>query len=299
MPFGDPAVFEKGLRDDFPRGLKGREDTLPRTQWAETADLGNAWDYREDKGLFLGYRGGREIGWSDDRHALTIAGTRAGKGTSLIIPNLLRFNGSVLAIDPKGELARITGRRRGELGQRVVLDPFGENGRWPSGSYNPLDELDPTSREVIDDAGVIADALIIYSGEGDPHWTSAARGLLRALILLVLDESNFGAQDRHLVAVREILMTVHPAMEAAHNAANRGKKEGAPEISRTITLAEMMIGFGDKFENVVRAQGHALKAMSDKERESVLSETRTQTQFLDSPALRAVLRKSDPDYVRC
>ena len=49
------------------------------------------------------------IGWKDDRHALTVAGTRAGKGASLIVPNLLLYPGSVLAIDPKGELARITG----------------------------------------------------------------------------------------------------------------------------------------------------------------------------------------------
>jgi len=43
-----------------------------------------------------------------------------------------------------------------------VLDPFGENGRWPTGHYNPLDELDPAGKEVIDEAGAIAQALVVY-----------------------------------------------------------------------------------------------------------------------------------------
>src|SRR5688572_31883071 len=147
--------FERALRKGLLRGLEGREDSLPRTRWAGSDDLGDEWDHgKHSAGLLLGYRGDRTIGWKDDRHALSVAGTRAGKGASLIVPNLLLYPGSVLAIDPKGELARITGRRRKELGNKlVVLDPFGENGRWKSGNYNPLDELDPKGKEVIDEAG--------------------------------------------------------------------------------------------------------------------------------------------------
>jgi type IV secretion system protein VirD4 len=282
MTQGD-AEFEDGLRKDIPRGLKGREDNLPRTRWAEAEELvAKDWDYEKNPaGLFLGYRKGRVLGWKDDRHALTVAGTRAGKGTSLIVPNLLLFPGSVLAIDPKGELARITGRRRAGAGKLVVLDPFGESGRKQSGHYNPLDELDPKGREVIDEAGAIAQALVIYSGQGDPHWTSAARALLRALILMVL---TFEQKYRNLVTVRELLMLNHDVVKA--NAQRQGLKPG-------IALFHMMKALGDDFERVVYGLGEAFLDMAEKERESVLSEARTQTQFLDSPALRKVLTKSD------
>jgi type IV secretion system protein VirD4 len=275
------ATFEEGLRKDMPRGLKGREDSLPRTRWAETGELGSEWDYeRNPGGLFLGYRGGRVFGWKDDRHALTVAGTRAGKGTSLIVPNLGLFPGSVLAIDPKGELARITGRRRAALGKLVVLDPFGESGRKDSDYYNPLDELDPNGKEVIDEAGAIAQALVVYSGQGDPHWTSAARALLRALILMVL---TLDKRYRNLISVRDFLMLNHDVLKA--NAAAQNLKPG-------VALFEMMKGFGDDFERVVYGVGEWFLDMDQKERESVLSEARTQTQFLDSPALRKVLAKS-------
>ncbi len=71
--------------------------------------------------------GGKPIGIGDDRHIVTVAGSRSGKGRSVIVPTLLRYEGAALMIDPKGELATITARARHErLGQRVlVIDPFG------------------------------------------------------------------------------------------------------------------------------------------------------------------------------
>ena len=52
------------------------------------------------------YDGGNGyVGLPTKRHFLTVAATRSGKGTSLIIPNLLHYAGSVIVIDPKGENA--------------------------------------------------------------------------------------------------------------------------------------------------------------------------------------------------
>ncbi|MEM9701045.1 MAG: type IV secretory system conjugative DNA transfer family protein [Planctomycetota bacterium] len=61
-----------------------------------------------------------------DAHLATFAPTGAGKGVSCVIPALLTHPGSVVAFDPKGELFRVTARRRREMGQEVVvLNPFG------------------------------------------------------------------------------------------------------------------------------------------------------------------------------
>ena len=59
-----------------------------------------------------------------------------------LIGNLLFYRGSVLAMDPKAELANITAERRAALGQKViVLDPFnhaaGRLARYRK-AYNPL-----------------------------------------------------------------------------------------------------------------------------------------------------------------
>lgn len=127
---------------------------------------------------------------ADDRHIIIIAGSHAGKGVSVIIPNLIFYPGSVLAIDPKGELASITGRRRGEgLRQRVfVFDPFGRTSeaiRPYRASFNPMGILtEDNRRHIVEDAGLIADALVIPGG-GDIHRDEIAKNLIEGLILHV------------------------------------------------------------------------------------------------------------------
>ena len=90
--------------------------------------------------------GGTEIGIWTDMHICTIAGSRAGKGRSAILPNLLVYPGSVLAIDPKGELAQLTADRRKGLGQEAVhvLDPF-DAAKLPEfdSVFNPIAQLNP------------------------------------------------------------------------------------------------------------------------------------------------------------
>ncbi|MEJ0023762.1 MAG: type IV secretory system conjugative DNA transfer family protein [Alphaproteobacteria bacterium] len=77
--------------------------------------------------------------YDQDRHLLTIAPTGAGKGRGVIIPNLLRFEGSAIVIDPKGETWHVTARRRREMGQQVyLLDPFGAVSKRAD-SLNPFD----------------------------------------------------------------------------------------------------------------------------------------------------------------
>jgi type IV secretion system protein VirD4 len=268
------------------RGVAGQAGSIVEAEWLDPSALhGEEWRYRDDAGRFggllLGYWDGRGIGTTDNRHVLTVAGSRGGKGVSLIIPNLLMYEGSVLALDPKGELAAITARARRDMGQKVVvLDPFGESG-IASGSFNPLDQLDPASDLVIDDAGQIADALII-ANDKDPHWTDSARILVKALILfaLLMEKKN----ERNLVTVQRLLTCNHPAVD---HIANYAKLKGPAALGR------LLQGQAEAFGGVVAAAGKSLTDMAEKERDSVLSTARTQLEFLESPRLQAILGTSD------
>ena len=151
-------------------------------------------------------QGGFEVGVADDRHAITIAGNRAGKGRAAIIPNMLRYAGSVLAIDPKGELALKTAKVRAEkLGQQVcVLDPFGTTGNALSDyrkSFNPLALMRPAS--AVEDAVLMTDALVVTGGS-DPHWDESARSFIEGVILEVATAERF-AEYRDLVTVRDLI----------------------------------------------------------------------------------------------
>jgi type IV secretion system protein VirD4 len=151
-------------------------------------------------------QGGMEIGVADDRHAITVAGTRAGKGRAAIIPNMLRYSGSVLAIDPKGELVLATAAVRAKkLGQRVcVPDPFSATEGALQGFYagfNPIARMRPKS--LIEDAGLIADALVVFEATGtDPHWDESARSFIEGVILEVATAERFAGRRKLVTRVR-------------------------------------------------------------------------------------------------
>ena len=287
-----------GILDDLPRGVpddKKRPPGLPGARWAGPAAIVNARhrDNRDEKifefsneKIFCGMVDGMLVGLKDDRHAMMVAGSRAGKGRSVLIPTLLEYAGSTLVIDPKAELASITARRRGQggtredgvkiegLGQDVkVLDPFGIGADWLApyrATFNPMARLDPEDESIVEDAGAIADAIIVRSGERDAHWDESALDFLKGLILHV---ATF---ERH--EGRRNLITVHELLTRAEDT----------EDGRTANL-EIEMRENEAVEGRVHAAAANFYGKPDNERGSVLSTVLRNASFLDSPAMRRVL----------
>src|SRR6218665_3051320 len=164
--------------------LAQEEGKFGTARWADADELKA---YTKPEGLYIG--GGYTF--SDKGHILTVAGTRGGKGTNLIIPNLLGINayqGSWVVIDPKAENAAITARYQKETGRDVVvLNPWGlfADKLDASRTYNPLDLLsDISSIHLVDDAQIIAEMLVpIDKHGGDRFFTDNARSIITGLLL--------------------------------------------------------------------------------------------------------------------
>ncbi|WP_375413007.1 type IV secretory system conjugative DNA transfer family protein [uncultured Bradyrhizobium sp.] len=218
-----------------------------------------------------------KVGEGDDRHVVTVAGSRSGKSSTVLIPNLLRYPGSVIVIDPKGELATRTAQARASMGQQVfVLDPYETSG-FRSGNYNPLDELDQSSATFIDDAALVADALII-GNEKDPYWTDAARNLIDASILYMAATKG----ELSLPRLRRLLLGGEGTL-------------GRPESDRDNPDDYLFVRMAvmDAFDGLLALLGRALLQKTEKEMGSILSTAREQLKFLDSPLMGAVLKSSD------
>jgi type IV secretion system protein VirD4 len=273
--------WEDRLIADTPRGLDSGEDRVSAAHWANPDDLGTEWNYTPGS-ILLGSRNDRLIGRGDDRHLMLVAGSRAGKGVSFVIPNLLLYEGSVLAIDPKGELANVTAERRASgLGQDVhVIDPFGASGAktlpYRSG-FNPLAEIETASPTALDDAALLADALIVDdSGGDDKHWTNAARELVKGLILFALVQP---AETRHLGHVRTFFRAPGTLVD--------GKAING-QIAR---LLEMQQHEG-AFDGALAGIASALLGKNDREFNSIVSSADVQLGFLDSRPLMDCLEES-------
>jgi type IV secretion system protein VirD4 len=174
-----------------------------------------------------------------------------------------------------------------------MLDPFGESGR-PTASFNPLGSLDPKSQDVVEDIGLFADALVLHPEQGERHWTESAQALIRALILLVVADPRF-KDRRNLLTVRRVLTLTDPAISAVQEAL----PVGVDSLTAEQALIKMLIDQTDEgatpYGYICIGIGEQLMAMGDRERGSVLSSARTQTQWLDSPKMRTVLERSEFD----
>lgn len=228
--------------------------------------------------------GGHAIGLGDDRHALTIAGSRAGKGRSVVVPTLLGYQGSVLAIDPKGELATITARHRAQvLGQRVfVLDPFGTvtgHAATCRAGFNPMTVLRPDSPTLIEDAGLIGDGLVVREdgGSKDPHWDESARGFIEGVVVHVATAPEHDGR-RHLGTVRDLIL--------GNAAVTRGKG---------LTRVEAEMRANDAASGFVQDAAEDFFAKPEDERGSVLSTARRHLRFLAYPAIRDSIARDDLD----
>lgn len=223
----------------------------------------------QSDGLLIGRdrKSGKPLRYAGPAHLLTIAPTRTGKGVGTIIPNLLTYPGSVLCIDPKGENARVTARRRGQFGPVHVLDPFGVTGQ-PSAAFNPLDRIDPAGLDTADDCMTLADALVYDPpGEaGEAHWNEEAKALIAGLILHIVTVET--PARRNLATLRELLTLDGPTFAA---------------------LLTAMQGIG----GLVARAANRHSAKSDREAAGVLSAAQRHTHFLDSPRMTAVVDRSD------
>jgi len=242
---------------------------------------------------------GEAVGLRDDRHVHISCGTRGGKGVSIIIPNLCVWPGSVVVIDPKGENAMVTARRRGRgsdycigAGQTVrLLDPF-DVMRLPDSekaSFNPLDTLDPDVEESIDEAARIADALVVSEKSSDPFFDESARAFCKFVMLHVRTWAAFADHERNLLTCRALIM--------------EGDAKGA-RLAALNDAQNPLSGFALLFDAMKRnkafggviARGGAMLAHMEESSPrlfgSVAQVARTNTDFLDSPAMARVLSKS-------
>ncbi len=222
--------------------------------------------------------GGTLIGTGDDRHCMTVAGSRGGKGRSVIIPTLLTYEGSISAFDPKGELASMTARHRAHgLGQAVhVVDPFEVTHGFAATCrkrFNPMSILTPGSATLIEDCGLIADAIVVPADGGkDPHWDESARNLIEGLIQHVATSPDY-EHRQHLATVRDLLAFKDEAI------ATKGRGKPATRLR-----AEMECN--DALDGIVSDAAEDFFSKPDDERGSVLSTARRHMKFLSYPAIR-------------
>lgn len=298
---GLPALDKSSralLEQTLPRGVLAprlSQDREPVNYWMPPHELAG---YAFVPGqIILGKFAGQFLGHLDDRPMVTIAGARAGKTSTVLEPNLYLYPGSMVVLDPKGELSRTARLRRARGHEVHILDPFGQSGE-PSANFNAIGELDPDSWTIADDVASITHALIVDDGDGrSKHWNDSARALLKGIILLTL---TLDPGERNLITARELLLLSYPPLVRALRSRDRPQPGGEPDEqfynenrAAVETLLRAMSREERRFGGILAGVGNRFLAVPHNERGSIFSTASAQTDFLDSIPLRRMSKRSD------
>lgn len=259
---------------NFIERLRETPTTYGSAEWASEDEL-IANDVVGSAGIRLGrfYNGTAytQLHYDGDRHMITAAPTRALKGTSMIIPNLLSYQGSVMVIDPKGENARVTAEHRKSMGQKVfIIDPWRITG-MEAARFNPLDWLVAGDIDIGDNAMLLADAIIMMNGGNEQFWDEEGKFALIGRALHVATDKQEEGQ-RHLGRVRDLCLLDGDDLEKLHKRM----------LQSPLAL--------------VRNVGASGLLKEPKLLSNVMASLQAQTHFLDSPRLRESLSESDFDF---
>ena len=218
----------------------------------------------------------------DDAHLVTLASSGSGKSTTAIWPNLLMYDGPVIVLDPKGEHAEFSGKRRacdqeGNKKHGWILDPFGKVSGFKSSKYNPLSEIDIKADGVRALISSISEGCILDEGARDPHFPEAAKTMIEGVIAHVL--SSMPKDKHNLPFVADLF---------------RGFDEG------------LGVSDPEAFDNVVAemstnsaAGGLPMDAATiylnaaDRERGSIMTTCARSLKWVNDPAMRSLLMESD------
>lgn len=177
-------------------------------------------------------------------HLATIGRTGSGKSRNVVIPNLLNYQGSKIALDIKGELYLTTSQFHQNNNYEVILiDPFYFLTDEPD-CFNPFDLINFVSKQECDiECQNIAEMISIRTLAKDPFWDISAIGLLAGVISYVI--TILEDKKRNIKSLLETLMSD----DVTYNLAvilDTGSKKISPmayrEISAFLQTAEITRG---------------------------------------------------------
>jgi type IV secretion system protein VirD4 len=175
--------------------------------WATESEIKKA-GLRAKEGVILGLNNGRFIRSDKPLSTLCVAPPGTGKTASVVIPNILAFDGSIVALDIKGEISQKTSKFRSGFSDVLIFDPASKDNKI---GFNPFDKaMLPTDwTQTVQLVYQIAE-LVFQSKNNDDHWILEAKNMFAFFALYLINDKG----ETSMPAIRAFAMDTSELQES-------------------------------------------------------------------------------------
>ena len=146
-------------------------------------------DEENASGIIVGKVGKAFLSPPHLRHGIALAPTRSGKTAGFVIPSALSFKGSLIIVDPKGELETLLAEPLKKAGKTVYSIDWSKadsKDAWNPLSLKVFPSVLSSFGEAERQAERIAAMLVGQKGQTEDHWETNAKKHIAALILFAV-----------------------------------------------------------------------------------------------------------------
>jgi type IV secretion system protein VirD4 len=248
------------------------------------------WGVDGGKGIVIGKFKGKLLRYVNPDFVSISAGTRAGKGAAIVVPNLLEWIGSMLVLDLKQECFNITSKfRQLVLGNKIFLvNPFSDK----THGFNALYYIDlDTNEGSVDLMGV---AEIFYPTDStsgaEKHFNESAQSLLIALVKALF---VFIGYDKNTLRNSNVpdVFSIGSAVDLFHRMELESVVTALKNIHATIgdpVTKGVILDAVDKFSTFI--------TLGDEAKGSVIGTFEKQMKLFSLPQFRAATDRNDFDF---